>query len=146
MCLQTSWTASHLQQLHWSWFYFTFTCKSVERKWHESITRHWSLSVSPGNIRKPRIFLFILWRKNLVQSFLAFRSVFTKFWSYKVLNSVCMTSSPGIYITFYPWFLLNIFVNFMEKGPSRKFYDVLKFWMIRQCLDLNKVIRANEYR
>ena len=97
------------------------------------------------------IILMILWKKSL----LVFWSVLMKLWSYKVLNPAWVTSYPVMYKTFHSWFSWNIFVSFMEKEPFPQFYgrfdhfswihEVVKFLMIKLCLDVSDVIHANEH-
>ena len=55
----------------------------------------------------------------------------------------------------HPWFSLHVFINFMEKELFTPFYgrfdqfswtyEVVKFWMIKLCLDVRDVIHANEH-
>ena len=59
-----------------------------------------------------------------------------------------------MYKAFHPWFLLHIFLNFSEKKPSTKFYDVFDhssriykvtmFYMIKLWFELSDVIHSNE--
>ena len=101
------------------------------------------------------IILITLWEKNLVQSFVVLWSVLMKLWSYKVLNPAWVTSYRRIYKAFYSWFSLHIFVNFMKKESftqftaltiSHEFIEVVKFWLIKLCLDVNDAIHANEHK
>ena len=61
------------------------------------------------------IFLMILWKKCLVQSFVVPWPVLTKLWSYKVLNPARVTWYQRMYKAFHSWFSLGIFVEFMKK-------------------------------
>ena len=66
-----------------------------------------------------------------------------------------MTPYPRMYKIFLCRFSLHFLVSFMEKKPPIKFigvfvyflrtYEVPKFWMIKNYLDISDVIHANEH-
>ena len=67
-----------------------------------------------------------------------------------------MTSSTRKYIEFHHWIFLYIFVNFMETELAMNFhaafyhfsprYEITKFWMTRQCLNISDAIPANKHK
>ena len=92
------------------------------------------------------IFMLILWRKSLVQSFVVFRSVFTKLWVSKFWircmwrhTRKCTKHLTLVFFTYLYWFY--------AEGTFAKFHGVLnvrKFWMIVSP-NTTDVINANEH-
>ena len=89
------------------------------------------------------IYLLILWRKSLLQSFVSFCSDFTKLLSYKIRNSLEVTSHPRINKTFHGCVFCT-FCSFIEKKSPIQFYsafnhfsrtyEVARFWKIKGTL------------
>ena len=71
------------------------------------------------------IILMISWENSLVQSFLAFWSVFTKFSSCKVFNQAWVTPYSRLCRTFHTYFSLHILLILWKKNFSRSFMVVL---------------------
>ena len=157
MSLNTFITNSMLIQNIWNIdLLFTDIKLSMNFTWNSKY-----FNILKGDLRPKLHFCFydislLTFLKRLTQSFVLFPSVFTKLWNYRILNSAWVTSYSRMKKkTFYTWFSLHIFVNFMKKETSTKFYSILdffyqsyeitKFWMFKLDFDVSDVIHANDH-